>query len=99
MCYPQQQHYENKATEKRLQLQQPVATGSFQEAKEEPKRRASFISTVIVIKKLWVVTAIKETTEEVVVDEEAEDSDPTVTGAGELAADMAARIVTISPKH
>jgi hypothetical protein len=45
------------------------------------------------------VTAIKETTEEVVVDEEAEDSDPTVTGAGELAADMAARIVTISPKH
>jgi predicted fused transcriptional regulator/phosphomethylpyrimidine kinase len=54
---------------------------------------------VLVILKTWVATAIRETTVEVVVDEGEEDSDPTVTGAGERAVDMVEEVATRSPKR
>jgi predicted fused transcriptional regulator/phosphomethylpyrimidine kinase len=53
---------------------------------------------VFVILKTWVATAIRETTVEVVVDEGEEDSDPTVTRAGERAVDME-EVATRSPKR
>jgi len=52
---------------------------------------------VFVILKTWVATAIRETTVEVVVDEGEEDSNPTVTGAGERAVDMVAEVATRKP--
>jgi predicted fused transcriptional regulator/phosphomethylpyrimidine kinase len=54
---------------------------------------------VFVILKTWVATAIRETTVEVVVDEGEEDSDPTVTEAGERAVDMVDEVATRSPKR
>jgi len=53
---------------------------------------------VFVNLKTWVATAIRETTVEVVVDEGEEDSDPTVTRAGERAVDMVEEVATRTQK-